>query len=100
MIFCFLYYIEVINDVGLNGYVCVILGGDLDVLMFSLFQDDLGINLEQFLGLVLVICLNVMIEVEEGCWGLEYVVEVKVGVDMGKDIEGYQFFLDCQVWIF
>ncbi len=99
MTFRSLYHTEVINNAGLNGHARVTLGGDLDVLTSSPLQDDPGTNPEQLLGLALATCLNATIEAEEGRRGLEHAAEVKVGVDMGKDTEGYQFFLDCQVRI-
>ncbi len=92
MTFRSLYHTEVINDAGLNGHARVTLGGDLDVLTSSPLQDDPGTNPEQLLGLALATCLNATIEAEEGRRGLEHAAEVKVGVDMGKDTEGYQFF--------
>lgn len=94
-----LYKTIVENKDGIQGHAKVIAGGDLDVLTSNPVHDTPGTNPEQLIGLALATCLNATIEAEEKRRGLTHQSAVRVGVTMGFDNPGFQFWLDAQVKI-
>lgn len=94
-----LYQIVVENSEGINGHAKVIQGGDLDVLTSNPVHDTPGTNPEQLIGLALATCLNATIEAEEKRRNLPHKSVVRVGIKMGFDDPGFQFWLDAQVKI-
>lgn len=94
-----LYQTVVENKEGIQGHAKVITGGDLDVLTSNPVHDTPGTNSEQLIGLALATCLNATIEAEEKRRGLSHQSVVRVGIKMGFDNPGFQFWLDAQVKI-
>lgn len=94
-----LYQTVVENDAGIHGQAKVISGGDLSVLTGNPVQHEPGTNPEQLIGLALATCLNATIEAEEKRRGLSHQSVVRVGITMGFDDPGFQFWLDAQVKI-
>ncbi|KRN29104.1 OsmC Ohr family protein [Liquorilactobacillus mali] len=56
-----------------------------------------GTNPEQLLGAALATCLNATLEAEEKRRNLSHQAVVRVAVDMGRDYQGFQFWLRAQV---
>lgn len=94
-----LYQTVVENKEGIQGHAKVITGDDLDVLTSNPVHDTPGTNPEQLIGLALATCLNATIEAEEKRRGLSHQSVVRVGIKMGFDNPGFQFWLDAQVKI-
>lgn len=94
-----LYHTVVENSEGIHGVAKVISGGDLQVTTANPVSADPGTNPEQLVGLALATCLNATIEAEEKRRGLKHASVVRVGIKMGFDNPGFQFWLDCQVKI-
>ena len=94
-----LYQTIVENSAGIEGHAKVISGGDLDVLTSNPVHDTPGTNPEQLIGLALATCLNATIEAEEKRRSLPHKSAVRVGIKMGFDNPGFQFWLDAQVRI-
>lgn len=94
-----LYQTIVENSAGIAGHAKVITGGNLDVLTSNPVHDTPGTNPEQLIGLALATCLNATIEAEEKRRGLPHRSSVRVGIKMGFDDPGFQFWLDAQVRI-
>ena len=94
-----LYQRIVENSAGIEGHAKVISGGDLDVLTSNPVHDTPGTNPEQLIGLALATCLNATVEAEEKRRSLPHKSSVRVGIKMGFDNPGFQFWLDAQVRI-
>lgn len=94
-----LYQTVVENTEGIHGHAKVISGGDSDILTSNPIQDTPGTNPEQLIGLALATCLNATIEAEEKRRYLPHKSSVRVGIKMGFDDPGFQFWLDAQVKI-
>ena len=94
-----LYQTVVENAAGISGHAKVIQGGTLDVLTSNPIHDNPGTNPEQLIGVALATCLNATIEAEEKRRQLPHKSIVRVGVQMGFDNPGFQFWLDAQVKI-
>jgi len=87
-----LYHTEIENTAGLVGRVKTIITKDLSVQTSGPLSDEPGTNPEQLLGAALATCLNATIEAEEKRRQLEHKSVVRVGVDMARDTQGFQFF--------
>jgi len=94
-----LYHTEVENVTGLAGHVKTVTSDDLDVLTSGPLNDEPGTNPEQLLAASFATCLNATIEAEEKRRQLRHESVVRVGVDMGYDTKGFQFFVQAQVII-
>ncbi|CBL92506.1 dihydroneopterin aldolase [Leuconostoc gasicomitatum] len=92
-----LYHTEIENTAGLVGRVKTIITKDLSVQTSGPLSDEPGTNPEQLLGAALATCLNATIEAEEKRRQLEHKSVVRVGVDMARDTQGFQFFVTAQV---
>lgn len=84
-----IYQTTVENDMGILGET----KGDLVLRTSSPLSEMPGTNPEQLVGLAYATCLNATIEAEEGRRDLVHNSQVRVQVDLGKDVEGYQFKL-------
>ena len=90
-----IYQTTVENDMGILGET----KGDLVIRTSSPLSADPGTNPEQLVGLAYATCLNATIEAEEARRDLVHNSKVRVQVDLGKDVEGYQFKLLVMVRI-
>ncbi|EHS87328.1 Organic hydroperoxide resistance protein [Limosilactobacillus gastricus PS3] len=84
-----IYQTTVENDMGILGET----KGDLVLRTSSPLSEMPGTNPEQLVGLAYATCLNATIEAEEARRDLVHNSQVRVQVDLGKDVEGYQFKL-------
>ncbi|MCP0885739.1 OsmC family protein [Ligilactobacillus sp. WILCCON 0076] len=94
-----LYHTEIENTAGIAGKIQALTGGEFKQLTSSPLTDNPGTNPEQLLGGALVTCLNATIEAEEKRRGLQHQSIVRASVDMGRDIKGFQFWIQAQVKI-
>ena len=94
-----LYHTEIENIDGINGSIHTLSGGEFNQLISSPLNDRRGTNPEQLLGGALVTCLNATIEAEEKRRGLPHQSIVRASVDMGRDVQGFQFWIEVQVKI-
>ena len=84
-----IYQTTVENDMGILGET----KGDLVLRTSSPLSETPGTNPEQLVRLAYATCLNATIEAEEARRGLVHNSQVRVQVDLAKDVEGYQFKL-------
>ncbi|KRL41665.1 OsmC family protein [Liquorilactobacillus nagelii] len=92
-----LYHTEIENRAGLNGYVRSLNGGKFEQLTSSPLKTVPGSNPEQLIGAALATCLNATLEAEEKRRGLSHQAVVRVAIDLGRDYQGFQFWLRAQV---
>lgn len=94
-----LYHTEIENQAGIAGNVRSLVGGEFEQLTSSPLQAVPGTNPEQLLGAALATCLNATLEAEEKRRNLPHQAIVRVAVDMGRDYQGFQFWVRAQVKI-
>ncbi|MDN7146220.1 OsmC family protein [Liquorilactobacillus mali] len=92
-----LYHTEIENKAGISGHVRSLTGGEFNQLTSSPLKAVPGTNPEQLLGAALATCLNATLEAEEKRRNLSHQAVVRVAVDMGRDYQGFQFWLHAQV---
>ncbi len=92
-----LYHTEIENKAGIAGHVRSLTGGEFNQLTSSPLKAVAGTNPEQLLGAALATCLNATLEAEEKRRNLSHQAVVRVAVDMGRDYQGFQFWLRAQV---
>lgn len=92
-----LYHTEIENKDGISGHVRSLTDDAFNQLTSSPLKSVPGTNPEQLLGAALATCLNATLEAEEKRRNLPHQAIVRVAVDMGRDYQGFQFWLRVQV---
>ena len=94
-----LYHTEVENAEGIAGRVHTINSNDLNITVSSPLSSEAGTNPEQLLGAAFATCLNATLEAEEKRQGLAHRSDVRLLVDMSRDVNGFQFHVEARVYI-
>ncbi|WP_461214219.1 OsmC family protein [Lacticaseibacillus sp. GG6-2] len=91
-----LYHTFAVNATGLPGTSYIQAREGLQLGVSSPLTEQPGTNPEQLVGLALATCLNATLHTIEARQHEPVDATVRVRVDMGRDVAGYQFTLNAE----